>query len=68
MNSLDRTLVAVVTSGASWATAHVEALGRPVRGSRLRAGPDSWSILSALDCEAIVIADVEAGVERWGAR
>jgi hypothetical protein len=67
MNSLDRTLVAVVTSGASWVTEHVDALR--AAGARVRVcAPDQtlWSILSALDYEAILIADVEMGVKALG--
>jgi two-component sensor histidine kinase len=62
MSGLDRALVAVVTSGASWVVPHVEALR--AAGARVRvcmSDGSLWSILCALDYDAILIGDVDGG-------
>ena len=62
MSGIDRALVAVVTSGAAWVVPHVEALR--AAGARVRvcmSDGSLWSILCALDYDAILIGDVDSG-------
>jgi two-component sensor histidine kinase len=64
---LEKALVAVITIGAAWVGPHIEALR--LAGARVRlCAPDGtlWSILTALDYDAIMVADVEAGVRGLG--
>jgi signal transduction histidine kinase len=67
MNALERSLIAVITNGSAWVQPHVDAL--KMAGARVRvcvADPSLWSILSALDYDAIIIA--AESENRWIAR
>lgn len=67
MSALEKALVAVITAGAAWVGPHLEALR--LAGARVRVcAPDGtlWSILTALDYDAILVADVDAGVKGLG--
>jgi len=63
MSALDKALVVLVTSGAEWVRPHVKALR--ARGAHLRVcsgGAGLREVLTALEWETIVLADVEGGV------
>jgi signal transduction histidine kinase len=67
ISALDKSLIAVITNGSTWVQPHVDAM--KMAGARVRvcaADASLWSILSALDYDAILLA--AESENRWIAR